>query len=350
MRLIFVHYVFEDRGSAQDLANYTRTARELGHEVVIYGPSDVKSSFAYSQAIESSDAVIFIFEWTTELQRGDHLDFARLVSTVPRNRRIVIDCDGKYNDAINVIGDYNHEDAVSSHCWTEACDSLSDKILQPTLHPFRANVKPFFFHAYNPDWEVPLDFNSKAFGMYYVGNNWFRWRQMRRVLEALEPVRDQLRRVGLTGYGWDSSPPWANPTIAEDAYYTDPAYLSRLGVEVGPPVRFDAVIGSMGKGIFSPVMYRPLFDHLQLVTCRTFETAAANTIPLFTQQPDFVKEVYGADAVELVLPDQRPHEKIADVVQQPDRYVDILRSMRRHLRTRYSYARQLQDLIEIVES
>src|SRR5215470_1633474 len=111
MRLIFVHYVFEDRGSAQDLANYAQTARELGHEVVIYGPADVKSSFAYSQTVESSDAVIFIFEWTTELQRGDQLDFARLVATVPRSRRLVIDCDGKYNDAINVVGDYNHEDS-----------------------------------------------------------------------------------------------------------------------------------------------------------------------------------------------------------------------------------------------
>jgi len=28
----------------------------------------------------------------------------------------------------------------------------------------------------------------------------------------------------------------------------------------------------MSKGVFMPVIYRPLFDHLQMVTCRTFET------------------------------------------------------------------------------
>jgi len=35
----------------------------------------------------------------------------------------------------------------------------------------------------------------------------------------------------------------------------------------------------MGSGIFTPVIYRPLFDHLRLVTCRTFGNPAANTIP-----------------------------------------------------------------------
>ena len=53
----------------------------------------------------------------------------------------------------------------------------------------------------------------------------------------------------------------------------------------------------MGRGVFSPVMLRPLFDHLRLVTCRTFETPAANTIPLFCQEPSFVAEVYGDEAV-----------------------------------------------------
>ena len=108
MRLMFVYYILDGAGSAQDVHNYTRVAKARGHEVLVYGPPDPNSSFNYSLDIDSADAVIFIFEWTTELRHGDHLDLARLVSKVPRDRRIVIDCDGNYNDAIAIGGDYNH--------------------------------------------------------------------------------------------------------------------------------------------------------------------------------------------------------------------------------------------------
>jgi len=350
MRLIFVHYVYEDRGSAQDLYNYAEIARALGHEVVIYGPPDAKSSFRYSLSIESADAVIFIFEWTTKLQQGDQLDFVRLVGKIPRRRRIVIDCDGKYNDAISVVGDYNHAGSAASQLWIDVCDSLSDKICQPTLHPLRKNVRPFFFHAYNPAWEVPLDFSAKEYGMFYVGNNWFRWRPMEQVLRVLEPVRQRVGRIGLVGYGWDSLPPWANPTVIEDAYRSDPVYLGELAIEVSPPVRFDQVIDSMGKGIFTPVIYRPLFDHLRLVTCRTFETLAANTIPLFAQDATYVEEIYGKPACELVLGNEHPQEKILDVLRRPEYYGDIVQRTRRHLTEKHSYAAGLRELIEILES
>ncbi len=280
MRLIFVHWVYEDRGSAQDLYNYREAARQLGHEVVIYGPPEL-SSFHYSLDVGDNDAVVFICEWTTGLQYGDQLDWLRLVAQVPRRRRVVIDCDGKYNDAISVTGDYNHSDASASREWIAICDSLSDKICQATLHPLRPNVRPFLFHAYNPAWAVPLDLRDKRYGMFYVGNNWFRWRQLRRVLETVERVRAEVGPIGITGHGWDRPAPWTNDSISPDAYANDPDYLRRLDVAVTPPVRFDQVIASMSQGVFTPVIYRPLFEHLQLVTCRTFETPAANTIPLF---------------------------------------------------------------------
>ncbi len=350
MRLIFVHYVYEDRGSAQDLHSYAAIAKPLGHEVVVYGPPDGKSSFHYSLDIRSDDAVIFIFEWTTEIQRGDQLDFARLVGKVPRERRVIVDCDGKYNDAISVIGDYNHPDQAASRQWIDVCDSLTDKIFQPTLHPLRPNVRTFFFHAYNPAWEVPLDFSAKEYGMFYVGHNWFRWRPMHQMLKVVESIRDQVGRIGMVGHGWASPPPWANPTIIEDAYYSDPDYLRRLNIEVMPPILFGQVIESMGKGIFHPVVYRPLFNHLQLVTCRTFETFAASTIPLFGLDEAYVHEIYGERALELVLGSERPHEKILDILSQPEHYAEIVMEIRRHLAERHSYAVRLQELIDIVES
>ena len=350
MRLVFIHHVVEDRGSAQDMHNYAELARAQGHDVELYGSPASRSSFDYSLRVNHVDALIFIFEWTTALQYGDDLDLTRLVATVPRKRRVVIDCDGKYNDAVTVAGDANHADAAASAHWVQVCDSLSDKILQPTLHPLRPNVKSFFFHAYNPAWEVPLEPGGKDFDMCYVGNNWFRWRSLRRVLGAVEPVRDRVGRIALVGHGWDSLAPWASPAVVEDAYLNDPEYLRRLAVEVSPPVPFHRVIECMSKGIFTPVIYRPLFDHLRLVTCRTFETPAANTIPLFCQAPEFVSEVYGDAALELTLPETEPHEKILDLLERPQHYEGVVADIRSYLRETYSYYRQLQGLIEIVES
>jgi hypothetical protein len=347
MKLVFFNWAFEDHGSAQDLYHYARVAETMGHEVVVYGRPNGHSSFNYSVDLASADAAIFIFEYSTYL---DRLDAVRLVGRIPRERRVVIDCDGGYNDAIAFGGDVNHADAGASERWREVCESLSDKIVQPTFHPRQPKAGTFFFHAYNPDWEVPLDFGSKQYGMCYVGNNWYRWSALHRVLKALEPVRGDVGRLALVGHGWGSLPPWASPTLTEDAYGSDPEYLRRLGVEVMPPVRFDRVIECMGLGVFMPVIYRPLFDYLQLVTCRTFETPAANTIPLFCQEPGFVSEVYGEQALELVLPESDAHEKILDLVERPEHYAGIVEGIRAHLRGNYSYYRQLERLVELVEA
>jgi hypothetical protein len=276
------------------------------------------------------------------------LDWATILAKVPRKRRVVIDCDGKYNDAIHVVGDINHSDERLSREWIEICDSISDTILQPTYHPLRRNVKPFFFHGYNPGWEQPLDLGQKEFGMVYVGNNWFRWRSLSRVLDSIEPVLERVGPLALVGNGWDSPAPWAKPVLPEDAYYRDSEYLRRLGVRVMPPIRFDEVVGWMSGGVFSPVIYRPLFDHLQLVTCRTFETPAANTIPLLCQERGFVADVYGPAGLELLLPRDGPHEKILDLVENRPRYIEVVRELRDVLRSRYSYAARVKELVEIL--
>ena len=82
------------------------------------------------------------------------------------------------------------------------------------------------------------------------------------------------------------------------------------------------VIDWMSKGILSPVIYRPLFSHLRFVTCRTFETLAANTIPLFGLDTEYVREIYGEPAVELVLPNDlaAAQQKVADIVDRPEHY------------------------------
>jgi hypothetical protein len=300
--------------------------------------------------VASADAVVLIFEWTTKLMQGDSLDWIRLMSQVPRQRRVILDGDGNFNDVVQFDGDYNHRNATEARQWTEICTSLTDKVCQPTLHPLRPDVRTFLFYCYNPAWEMPLDFRAKEYSMIYIGHSKFRWGPMSRVLQAIEPIRDQVGRLGVVGHGWGELPPWAVPMQMESAYYTDPSYLEKVGVAILPPIPFGQVIDWMSKATFNPVISRPTFNRLRLVTPRFFETPAASTIPLFGLDAAYVEEIYGGRALELVLPPEQPEAKIADMLRRPDHYAEIVQEIRRHLREKHSQVARLQELIEIIES
>ena len=350
MKLVFVYWAYENQGSELDLQGYTRAARDAGHEVTVYGPLNPKIPLNYSIELSGADAVVFVFEWTTDLQVGDRLDWVRLLAAVPRHRRVVIDCDGRYNDPICVHGDFNHRNESESRTWVSFCDELADKIYQPTHRPLRPNVRPFLFHVYDPVWESPLDFSAKEFDLVYLGHSKFRWHGMSRMLRALEPVRDQVGRMALFGYGWDELPEWAPKMGIEDIYQVDFKYLDKLGVEAMPPVPFSQVIDTMSRGVFNPVVYRPLFERLDMVTCRTFETPAAGTIPLFLLNSDYVRSIYGDAALELMLDGDKPQDKVLDILSRPGHYADIVRGIRREFAVRHSPAVRLRELIEIIES
>ena len=53
--------------------------------------------------------------------------------------------------------------------------------------------------------------------------------------------------------------------------------------------------------------------------------------------------------MELVLPDEEPHEKILEMIRRPQRYAATLERIRRHLRERHSYRARVQQLIEMVD-
>jgi glycosyltransferase involved in cell wall biosynthesis len=350
MKLVFVYYAYENQGSSLDLKGYARAAREMGHETIVYGRPLPNIPLDYSIDLRDADAVIFVFEWTTDLLYGDRLDWLRLISSVPRRRRVVIDCDGRYNDLISVDGDFNHRAEAESTTYVDFCDAVADKIYQPTPRPLRPNVGTFLFHIYDPTWEAPLDFSSKDFSIVYVGHSKFRWHGMSQMLRAVAPVRNQVGRIGLFGYGWDKQPDWAEPLRMEDAYQVDYAYTKELRVEAMAPVPFAQVISTMSRGSINPVVYRPLFEHLGFVTCRTFENVAAGTIPLFLLNADYVRSIFGdAAADNLVLAGERQQDKVVDVLRRPQHYALIVEGIRSEFRQRHTPEARLRQLIEIVQ-
>ncbi len=350
MRIMFVCWPFEDQGSGLVIQGYTEAAAAMGHEVAVYGCHYDKIPLNYSIEVERADAIVFLYEWTTKQYYGDQMDMARLLAKVPRERRVIVDGDGKYNHVLCAEADINHEDKASSRAWMDWCDSLTDKICQPTYHPALPNVQPFLFYAYNPAWERPLDFSAKEFSMAYVGHSKFRWSPMKRVLNAVEPVREQLGRIALVGYGWDSVPEWASRMQIEPIYGTEKSYLEHLNLEVFPAVPFQEVIDWMGKATFNPVLLRPVFGRMRLVTPRLFETPASGTIPLFALEAEHVEEIYCSEALELRLPDENGEEKILDIVTQPGHYAPIVGRIRQHLREKHSHAARLRELIRLIES
>jgi len=349
MRLMFVYWAFEDQGSGLIIQAYSEAAKALGHEVAVYGRPNPKIPLNYSLDVEAADALVFIFEWTTQLMAGDAVDLVRLVSKVPRRRRVILDGDGNYNDIIAVDGDYNHRDTAERMRWIAICDSLSDKICQPTLHPRQGNVRPFLFYSYNPRWERPAASAAKQFSMIYVGHSKFRWRPIHSVLRTIAPVRSQLGRIALVGHGWGTLPAWAAPMHLEDAYYSDTAYLDALGVEILEPVPFETVIDWMSKATFNPVVTRPTFAEMRLVTPRFFETIAADTFPVFSLHAEHVAEIYGPNAVELALRDDSG-EMFVEMQRRPRHYEKLVRGIREHLATYHTQVVRLQELIDIIES
>jgi hypothetical protein len=86
-----------------------------------------------------------------------------------------------------------------------------------------------------------------------------------------------------------------------------------------------------------------------MVTCRTFETPASGTIPLFVLDRGYVRTIYGEAATELVLDDGSAHEKILDVLARPEHYATIVMRIREDFARRHTPETRLRELIEIIE-
>jgi hypothetical protein len=353
MRLLLVTSVDPWTRSVATVHGWVKAGRAAGHDVVLYGdPNPDLPSLPFTTDLGGVDLALFIVQVPSDFPDMPYL--ARLLDTIPRERRAVVDLWGRFNDTIRVEHDFNHLEKLDGHLgweWEEALLAVSDRILQPTLKPLRSAVQPFLFHGFDPAAVVrPYDsareaaaaWRDRALGVMYVGSNWQRWTQVRSFLEAYASVRDKVGRACLAGWDWDARPEWAvQKGLA--GIDTDPSFLAGIGAETRNGVRFDEVVGLLGTARFAPVFHRPLFRQLGLVTNRTFETFYADSLPVLMLPRDLVEGVYGPAALALV-PGGDVAAHLTDALEQPEHYWDAVLQTRAHLARHHSFEKRLQDI------
>jgi len=362
MRVLLVSKLAESSRAVNTIVKYAETARAMGHEVAVFGEKDgAFPSLEFSLDVKAFDFAVFVVYMPFDFPDLPYL--AALLDGMPKERRIVIDCVGRYNETIRVEHDFNHLEKMEGHQgweWIEAFQAVAGRVLQPTLTPLRNDVTPFLFHGYDPA-AVARPYQSateaarawvdagpsKIYGIVYVGNNWQRWTQVRAFLEALEPMRKDLGRICLVGWDWGRRPDWAVQLGIRGAD-VDPELLARLGVEPRDAIPFTAVRDFLGQARFAPVFHRPLFNELGLVTNRTFQTFTADTVPLVFLPKALAETIYGPGVGPLVVGDNVA-DHLHDVTRAPERYWQAVLEVRRHLSEHHSFRRRFAELVTLLE-
>ncbi|MBX2805728.1 MAG: hypothetical protein KTR19_07140 [Hyphomicrobiales bacterium] len=358
MKLLIVSYVDPWVRSVSTVDKYVAAGRKLGHDIAVFGtPKEDLPSVTFTTDTSGVDLALFVIQVNQDFPDMPHL--ARLLDSVPREKRIVADLWGRYNDTIRLEHDFNHLEKIDGHLgweWEDAFRAVSGTILQPTPTPLRSDIGSFLFHGYDPDavdrnyasadeaaaaWRS-ASMEDKPYGVVYVGSNWQRWNQMRRFLEGYAPARDKVGQACLIGWDWGERPEWAieNGVAGID---TDPDFLRELNVDVYDGSRFDDVTDLLGKGKFVPVIHRPLFRHLGMVTIRTFETFYADSLPVLMLPRDFAETIYGPAAVTLV-PGENLADHMTDALENPEKYWDAVLKTRDYLARHHSFGKRLEEL------
>jgi len=358
MKILFVLSVDAWTRCTATIERYVAAGRAAGHEVAVFGePNPELPTIAYTTDITDVDLAVFVVQIVQDIPQMPGL--ARLIDHIPRQRRIALDLWGRYNDTVRIEHDFNHLEKLDGHQaweWQEAIQSISDRVLQPTLSPVKTGVGSFLFHAFDSSSVMSGQRSAKdaaaawcsagptekPYGAAYVGSNWHRWAGVRDFLEQYDKVRAKIGPARLSGWDWSERPQWAidNGIAGVD---TDPELLARLGVEVGDGMRYHEIVPLLGRARFAPILHRPLFRHLGFVTGRTFETFHADAVPVILLPRDQVAAIFGPAGLELT-----PGDDIAGHLESqlshPERTWDAVLATRAHLAKHHSYAERLTEL------
>jgi hypothetical protein len=349
MKILFVMDRRVSAGSIQAVANYVRAGDEAGHTIALYGRADPRfPTVRFSTDAGAFDYVVFVIEsglaWLSALR------VPRILSNVPKHRRVILDADGMFNEQMRIDGyDRNHASEGERAQWLEYYGILTNRVLQPTWSPRDPAARALPFYGYDPSALICNGHSvEKKFDVLCVGHNWWRWRELsEHVLPAIERVRPQLGEICFMGSWWDA-PPVVDSSLAP-AFRSDPQWFKRLQIQVQPAVPYTDVTTAMSRGRLNLMMQRPLLRELRLLTSKYFEIFTADTVPLVMLDPDHAETVYGPAGRELALY-ENIDEKLIDALAHPRKYAEIVAAVRDHLTTHHSYTVRVQQLVEALQN
>ena len=350
MNILFVMETRINAGSIQAVGSYTKIARKLGHKVAVYGNKLLGfSNIFFTKKINSYNYVIFIFE--SNLDWINKLQLTKILSTFDRSKRIILDADGMYNKPICIDGyDYNHSDDLSYKKWKNYYHSITDYVIQPSIiKSMKKNVFSIPFYGYESSSRIKQSMNKK-YDLVYVGHNWWRWDIMKNVvLPNILACKDKINTTCFIGHWWDKPPSWAKECDFEGPFKMDVKKFKELKIKTKSAVEYSKVIKTMSQGNINIMTQRPLLRHFKHVTSKYFEIFLADTIPLVVLDKEHSQEIYGSDGKNIIINEKTNRNKIREVLQESNRYKNIINNIRYHLSKNHSYDMRLGELIYILK-
>lgn len=362
MKIVFVGAVDAWTRSVATVHRYVAWGRKLGHDIAVFGaPNSELPNLRFTQDLENADVIVFMVQVPDDVPSMPWL--AQMMDRVPRRKRVVLDLWGRFNETVRIEHDFNHLEKFDGHPeweWRQAITALGDTVLQPTLQPRHSDVGSFLFHGFDPEavarpyesaataaaaWRA-ADRATRPYGVVYVGSNWQRWSQVRRFLEDYRQVAEKVGQICLAGWDWSQRPSWA-ADMGIAGLDTDPELLADHRVEVRMGIRYDRVVPLLAQGRFAPVIHRPLFRELGLVTNRTFETFQADVVPVLMLPKPTVEEIYGTAALRLVPGDDLA-KHLGRQLDDPEGTWDAVLKTREHLAQHHSIAARIRQFTELV--
>src|SRR5262245_60003268 len=137
MKLLIVSRFDRSARAINTILKYVRVGKLLGHEVALFSdPIGDMPDVPTSREPKAFDYVMFIVYETSDFPDLPYL--AHLLDGVPRDRRIIVDCAGRYNKSIQIEHDFNHLEKMDNHRgweWIDGFSAVAKNVLQPTLSP-----------------------------------------------------------------------------------------------------------------------------------------------------------------------------------------------------------------------
>ena len=284
LRLLIVSNFGRSSRTLSTITKYVRIGNSLGHTVALFSdPITDMPDVPTSRNTSEFDYLMFVIYETADFPRLPYL--AHLLDSVPIERRTVVDCAARYNETIGVEDDLNHPERIDSQSgweWVDGLSALAKTILQPTMSPLRSQAQVFLFHGFELE-AVQRSYgtateaanawarkgsNPTKYGIVYVGHDSQSWSRMRSLLQEIEPIRKSIGRIHLPGCPKEHRPMFE--------------MLEHWKFRFGKIVSKDQAVRLLNDAKFCPVINRPLFNHLGIVTNQMFEAFCSDVIPLLT--------------------------------------------------------------------